>query len=156
MTDRHPLDQVPFGAAFTLLTLAADTGIISTITAAIQNFKATSMRASWGLAGLSAGDGPLLIGIADGELSLAEIEEYLEAAVTNARESPQAENALRPVQVLDTIGFRKESLWVVERILLPTFRENVGFTLFVYNTGVNMTTGAAIEIRGRLFGRWLD
>ncbi len=156
MTDKHPMEQLPFDNGITLLTLAMDTGIIAAASDQLQNYKAVSIRGSWALNGLTLGDGPLLFGIADGELTLIEISQYLQDIPTDRRNAPENERVQRAVQVLGTLGFRMETQWVRERIILPTFRENRGFTFWCLNVGQTMTTGAVILINGRMFGRWLD
>ncbi len=156
MPDKHPLDQMPVTAGFTLATLAADTGLVVTNTTAEQNYKAVSLHAVWGIDILDAADGPLLFGVADGEISLAKLEEYLEALITDSLDIPQSEQVTRPVQVLGALGHDLKTVYQKDRILLPTFRENQGFVVWVYNGGIAMTTGSSIRMTGRFFGRWLD
>ncbi len=156
MTDRHPLQQLPFDIGFTLGTLANNTGIINVPTASLQNYKAVSIHTGIGLKDLTVDDGPLLFGIQDGELTLVELEQYLEDIPSDERNAPENERVQRPVQVLGTIGFRMETQNLRERVILPTFREGRGFTFWIYNFGVAMTTGAVVVLKGRFFGRWLD
>ncbi len=157
MPDKHALDQLPTATTFTLATLATDTGMINTVATINQNYKAMSLHGAWGLSPLADGDGPLLFGLADGELSLAEIEQYIEAAVTDARNAPNTEQVARPVQVLGALGKDKATIYLQgDRIRLPTFREDKGFSWWIYNLGIAMTTGSIVENRGRFFGRWLD
>ncbi len=156
MPDKHPLDQFPTTAGFTMSTLAANTGLIQNNQSNIQNYKAVSVHECWSIVGLTADDGPFLFGIQDGELTLAELTEYLTAAPTDRRDTPQGEQVQRPVQVLGSLGFRLETVYVKERVILPTFFENRGFTHWIFNLGVTMTTGATARANGRFFGRWLD
>ncbi len=156
MTDRHPLQQLPTAESFTLGTLGNNTGLIANNSSLVQNFKSVSIHESWGLNGLAAGDGPILYGIQDGELTLAELEEYLEAAITDERDTPQAEQVQRPIQVLGSLGLRQETVFIRQKSILPTFRENRGFTHWIYNHGPAMTTGALVFVKGRFFGRWLS
>ncbi len=147
---------MPLTATFTLSTLNTNTGMIVATTAQTQNFKATSIRAAIGLAGLTeASDGPLLYGIAGSGISLAELEAYIESVPNTGQDTPATEQVSRAVQALGAIGLRRETQWIVERVLLPTFREDVGHVFWVYNVGIAMTTGAIVEVRGRYFGRWL-
>ncbi len=105
---------------------------------------------------MAAGDGPLLYGIADGILTLAEIEEYIESVPSTKRDTPAIEHVSRSVQVIGSLGKDRETEYQQTRVILPTFREDVGHIIWIYNTGPTMTTGAIINMRGRYFGRWLD
>ncbi len=156
MTDRHPMNQLPVQAAFTLGTLAALTGLIVAKADILQNFKALTLHGVWGLTSLTAGDGPLLFGIASAEWSLAEIEQYLEVIVRDQRDATNNEQAARSVQVLGALGLRLETVYQREKVILPTFREGQGWNMWVYNRGIAMTTGALVKMSGRFFGRWLD
>ncbi len=155
MTDRHPMDQLPIANSQALSTLAANTGIVNLQATQTQNYKAATLRGVVGISDLTVGDGPFLWGISQGELSLTEIEEYLESVPVNNRQVPQVEHVQRAVQVIGAIGTDLISQWVQDRILLPTFREDVGFGIWIYNQGKTMTTGAQFRMRGRFFGRWL-
>ncbi len=156
MTDRHPLDQLPTLASFTMATTAASTGLIVSAATNTQNYKAVSWHGSWGLTSLTEGDGPLLFGLADGELTLVEIEEYLESIPITKMAAPKTEHVRRAVQVWGSIGKDNLTQYLTPRVVLPTFRETRGYIFWVYNTGIAMTTGALLKIRGRFFGRWLD
>ncbi len=156
MPDKHPLDQLTVRTAFALSTLAASTGLVNSIADINQNYKAVSMHGVWSLTTLTAGDGPIMYGIADGEYSLAEIEQYLEATVVDKRDAPETEQVSRAVQVLGALGTDLQTVYSKDRVVLPTFREDKGFIAWVHNAGIAMTTGALLKFRGRFFGRWLD
>ncbi len=157
MPDKHALDQLPIDTSFTMATLAAGAGLINAVQSINQNFKAMSIHAVWGINPLADVDGPFLFGLADGELSLAEIEEYLEGQPLDARKAPEVEQVARPVQVIGGLGIDVRTTYLSgTRVRLPTFREDKGFTWWIYNTGITMTTGSFAKMRGRFFGRWLD
>ncbi len=157
MAHPHPLDQLPVVSNFTLATLNTGTGILNAIALIVQNFKAVSFHGVIGLMGLTAGDGPLLYGISQGSLTLAEVTEYLTAAPDSKTQSPAEEQVSRPVQVLGGLGGTdKTTDFIRAKVILPHFREDTGFTFWIFNIGIQMTTGATIRVRGRFFGKWID
>ncbi len=164
MPKSEPLDQVQVDHNITMGTLANDTGIVSSDANITQNYKAVSLHAVIAIRVLDAADGPILYGLCPGEVSLAEIEQYLESAPNSKRDTPEIDQVSIPVQVLGqltAVGIASTlkgnaAEWIKERILLPTFRENQGWQFWVYNAGIAMTTGSSVILRGRYFGRWLD
>ncbi len=150
------MDQLPLAISQALATLAANTGIRVVQGTQTQNYKAMSLKCVASVIGLTVGDGPFLWGLASGELTLAEIEEYLEGVPTSRRDVPAVEQVKRAVQVLGGLGPERLTEWKTEQIILPTWREGIGFSIWIYNQGPSMTTGATFKLRGRTFGRWLD
>ncbi len=156
MPNKHPLDQLPVTVDQTLGTLATKTLLSTGLATNTQNYKATSIKVGVSLTPLTDGDGPVLFGLANAEISGSEVEEYLESVPTSSRDTPAKDQVARAVQVLETLGQELQTRWVEERILLPTFREGIGFRFWVYNAGIAFTTGSFFRAQGRLFGRWLS
>ena len=157
MPDKHPLDQLTTLSTETMGTLAALTAQLSVKATLTQNYKAVSFHGVISIDGLTLGDGPILWGFAAAEISAAELEEYLEAIPVSSRDTPAKDQVQRAVQVMGAVGLNQEVVYMQgHRMLLPTFREGVGFAIWVYNAGVQMTTGAVWRERGRFFGRWLN
>ncbi len=157
MAHPHPLDQLPVTAGITVATLSLATGTIAAISLIVQNYKPVTFHGVISLTPLTDGDGPLLFGFSQGSLTLAEIEEYLEAAPDAKTQSPAVEQVQRPVQVLGALGTDMQTVFLREKIILPHFREDTGFVFWIYNAGaVVFTTGSTVKIRGRFFGRWID
>ncbi len=109
------------------------------------------------------------IGIADGDLTTAQIEEAIE---TNGPLGPNdivnAEEAMRPVWMLGTFDGRSD-VAVAEKVMLDdltggavmtksvrwTFAAVKSWNYFLYNGGTAPTTGASILIRAKSFGVWV-
>ncbi len=148
-----------------LLTLAASTGLLLTSLATIADLKFLSARINAGISGLTAGDGPWLLGVMSADLSLAELKEYLEL---NGPLSPAdivgAERASRGkvVRTLGTIApsgngtvaavtFDNKSL---SALRIP--EDAAGITPWIYNLGPAMQTGASIRMNIQYFVEWAD
>ncbi len=107
--------------------------------------------------------GPIIVGLAHGDLTAAEIEEVLESTVLSAGDIVASDVALRPV-------------WPLEMILMPdadlgnssdlvrkdsvnirwTFNDPEGWVWFVYNAGtVALVAGNGITILAKIFGMWV-
>ena len=118
------------------------------------------------IVGLTAGDGDgLLIGLADGDLSLSEIDAAIENnGPLGPNDSVSAAISMRAVWLLghgdpdgsteltfinETGGAKMTSTprW--------TFAKTKSWNLFVYNLGATITTGATVNIRAKDFGVWV-
>jgi len=119
-----------------------------------------SQRGNWG----AVGD-EVIIGIADNELSVAEIAECIDADGPLDRNDNLAnERAMRPVWTL--IDIKGKSTTVVEEVpndgmmmtfnLRWTFSNPEGWTFFGHNPlGGALTTGAVFFITAKHFGVWV-
>ncbi len=113
--------------------------------------------------GVTAGDGPLLVGLANKSLDLAQLEEFLEVqGPVEPTAVPQTERAMRGklVRKLGLMTPRGNGtvldLFVDNRSLsgLRFNEESAGWNYFVYNLGRAMTTGATWQVQADLFLRW--
>jgi len=102
-------------------------------------------------------DGSVIWGIMQGNMTLAELEEAIEADITALQGSVAGTEATkRNYQILGNLG--TDSLTVYEemtKVRLPTFQEDVGFNTFIYNIGDAQTTGSLVKLHLQFFGRWL-
>ncbi len=155
-----------------LVTLAANTGIVIsggdigiTLT---DDFRilATEYLASLQLATFVAGDGPIELYLANGDLSLADFVESIEATgPLNRNDRDLNEKVMRWSKCLGQIAFVEEN--AAGGVLLPadggvgkitprwTFSKGVGWQWFAYNTGQALTTGATVKIRAKHYGVWV-
>ncbi len=123
------------------------------------------------ISGLTSGEGDgLIIGLANGDLTVAEIKECIEAqGPLNPSDRVGNERAKRAVWLLgstdaeiDTNGFfdsDMENAGQHKIVTKPrwTFTEGVGWNWFLWNTGPSpLTTGATIEITSTNFGVWTN
>ncbi len=141
------------------------------ITAAIvlqEDFRILKSEIICIISGLTAGEGEgLVFGMANGELSAAEIEECLEAIGPLDRNDRVAhERAMRKV---DTLGVLKQpSASSTEgsfenaqggRIMTSTKRwtysDPEGYTYWIYNLGPALTTGATAQLLATHYGVWV-
>ncbi len=156
--------------SITLGTLGTDTGILMTggIGATLaEDFRMIKLLFTFWLDGgtFVAGDGPLSLWIANGDLSLAEIEEAIEVeGPLDRSDRIRTEQAERYVTQLGVITFVEGSVGmqmyprngdVGEAIIRWTFSNAKGWTFVVYNEGTALTTGGVVHMRGKAFGVWL-
>ncbi len=151
---------IPVQNAMALGTLAD--GVV--ISAALANLtqEAWMIRADllWMTRGVTSGEGPLTVGIADGELSVTEIAEAEDASPTSQSDRVARERASRPVrrvgafplaapdEVLnDGKPIRTTMKWMEAGDNEPEFyARNQG--------GATLTTGGVVEVTGTLFIAW--
>ncbi len=153
----HPLDKLIEPVSITLGTLANNTGIIGTARVLLQDFVAVSIIGGAGIdnsTDANRTNGPIIFGIMRGNLSLVQLDEFLEAGELRAS-ATNKEHTDRPVQILGAVGRGLETVWLRERMRLPTFQEDIGFNFWVWNPSAAMTTGQIFAGVFELFGRWL-
>ncbi len=114
--------------------------------------------------GITVLNGPIMFGVADGELTAAQIEAALEGTVLNASDT-DLETSMRAV-------------WPLEIFMLPdpnggtgsdplvrsgsknlrwTFHNPGGWTYWVYNmSAFALTTGSVIDVITKNFGVWVS
>ncbi len=126
-----------------------------------EEYRAISLKMVWAIKGVTAGEGPIVVGVADGDYTAAEIEEWLEATSAMARGDrlarEKADRRCRRVGVFGNEGVA-ESLNDGKAI---TTRLNwhvvEGKTIQVwgYNqSGAQLTTGANLIQNGTVRLRW--
>ncbi len=110
----------------------------------------------------------LLFGLASGSLTLAEIEEAIEAnGPISPAAGPEKEQAMRPVFLLGAMGASQDATRTESRILNEnggaqivtkprwTFTAGDSWNWFVYNQGQTMTGNAVIRITAKSWGLYL-
>ncbi len=111
--------------------------------------------------GVAAGDAPLCFGIADNELTEAEIAEVMEqSGPVDKNDNLRSERAMRPVWPLMYLGDGDEADvpqdGIYEKVLRWTFSDADGWVFFIHNdTGGALTTGAVVRFRAKHFGVWV-
>ncbi len=108
-------------------------------------------------------NGPILIGIANGKLTAAQIEEALEAVPVNSND-PALEESNRAVWPLETFmipdadAADNATIWR-KGTFNPrwTFNNPDGWQWFAYNyTSSAIVTGSIINIQAKCFGMWVS
>ena len=150
-----------------LLALANSAGIlIGTNLATLERFRIIKLEVWASITGLTTGEGTsLLFGIADGDLTLAEIE----AAIEN--NGPVGPNDSVSIAVSERLIFLlgaidretgTEAIFenqtgghMMEKNIRWTFARTKSWNFFVYNIGNILTTGASCQLRAKSFGVWV-
>ncbi len=154
------LVPVKFEAAIALGTLANDTVITSQALTLAQDFDVISTDMTIALAGLTSGEGPIDVGLADSVYSVAEIREWINAEPTREY-GVAAEQAKRRCRLFGTFSGNEteetlnDGLPIRKRMFIRGIAGQPIADLWANNnTGATLTTGAVISIQGTHWGRW--
>ncbi len=157
----NPANQVlPVEDESVLGTLANVTVLRSGLTNLSDDFWFQAADLSFTMDDHTGGEGPLVVGIAHGDLSVVEIKECLEAKPTNRGDIVTREQARRPVRVLGQFdgGAASEKLYDGQLRRYPVkmyVAEGVELNMFTFNrSGGALTTGTRIITEGYLYGTW--
>jgi len=152
-----------------LSTLASETAIKfgSSITLD-EDFRMLKAEIFAHVAGLTAGEGEgLILGIANGELSVAEIAEcFLVDGPVDRNDrvkTERAERFVKPMSALDIVLAGTEEQFhgdgggpMVTAKPRWTFSNPEGWDFFIYNNGPSaLTTGAVARLIGTYYGVWV-
>ncbi len=159
---RGRLVVLPINAQITLGTLADGSAVVANLIQSLtEDFYAISVDLAWALRGLTSGEVPIQVGIAQGDLTVAEVVEAVTAAPTGPGDIIQNERARRPVRISGQFGdvgtdqslAHGEMVRTKARFLIS---DGKSFNAWALNrSGANLTTGAVIRVTGRAYGRWL-
>ncbi len=147
-----------------LAGLTAATGIIASGPAMTRGGTIISGTITATIFSVTAGDGPILLILADKDLSLSEVEEQIElngpvspSDIVGNETSSRGRN-IRRVGLINmqgdgTLGglFLKN-----ERIRLSFNEEAAGWNWIMYNHGKTMQAGSSVRITADLFVKWKE
>ncbi len=147
--------KLPFTVTIAGGTVAAD-DVTTQVLAEIltEERRVLSIEAGYAMRGLTAGDGPVSIGVAHSDYSAAEIEESLEAVgAWDEGDKVAQEQAARLVRDIGVLT--EEETALNEGQLIKTrlnWRIATGDTLsfWIRNRGIQFTTGMEVTIQGHL------
>ncbi len=141
--------------------------VASDITLA-EDFRILKSEITAMVIGLTAGEGDgLVFGMANGELTAAEVEESLEAdGPLNRNDAVATARALRKVK---TLGFsvaapNANTVMLIQnenggRLITSkdrwTYSDPEGWDYWVYNLGSTLTTGATMQLLATHYGVWV-
>ncbi len=137
-----------------LTTLAADTGVLTGGPVMTRGGKLLSVRGSFSIKNLTAGDGPFLVGLADKGIDLTQLEAYLENdGPVTPDETAKAEIAsrgarIRTLGVLQPMGDGTTASLYLDNASLKGLKfseENAGWNSWLYNLGDALTTGSSLR-----------
>ncbi len=126
-----------------------------------QDFHLVSVDVVAQLVGLTPGEGPILLGWADNDLSATEVEESIDAVPVSQSDYINIERSRRPVRSI--ASFQGE---LADEVLNDgkAFRVKVNrtfhhdqsdFSFFVMQqSGGSLTTGAAVILNCKFYGYW--
>lgn len=147
---------LPLGTLLTKDTIAG-----TLIVASDTEYRLLNVNASWTWDSIqNAGEGPIMVGIAAGDYSLAEIEEAIESfgsvSIGNRIEQEHAQRLVRQVAVLDeVIQTANDGLSIKVKL---NWKVPIGKTvqLFAYNmSGATIATGSAVLVMGTALVKFL-
>ncbi len=152
-----------------LAALGAGTGIIiGTKLALTDDFRMLKAQNQAIVDGLTTAEGEgLLLGLADGDLSIAEIEEAIEAnGPVDANDVVIGNTAMRPVWILGVLRKETAALWgrffdavtgapSVTAKPRWTFSSTKSWNWFVYNQGIALQAGSSAKMTSKTWGVWV-
>ncbi len=152
-----------------LTTIGGQVAKVVGALAITKDFRLLKLEIAAHVVGLTAGEGRgLTLFLADGELTVAEIKECLEAdGPLDRNDNSKSERAERPVWVLAQLDIKditqvngtflnKNGGSIIEAKPRWTFSEAKGYTLGIYNnTSFTLTTGASMQLLSTAFGVWV-
>ncbi len=151
-----------------LTTLAVNTAIfIGTKLVTLERYRMIKLELTAGINGVTSNEGSnLVIGICDGDLSLAEIEAAIEGAgPLGPNDSVQEAISERYVKMLGSTNHMEadvEAMFlnkmggpIIEETIRWTFARTKSWNYFVYNMGSALASGSLVSIRVKSFGVWV-
>ncbi len=139
-----------------LSTLATVTAIKSTLLAAPvgSSYRVASVKATWSLVPFTEGDGPILLGIAHGDYTIAEIKEFIEAtSAIDLGDKIAQERARRLIRIVGTVSSVANSTLNDGKMITTKLNWKItqgkALSFFTYNDGgASMTTGSFAKVNG--------
>ncbi len=119
-----------------------------------------SAKLTWSLFGHTPNEGPLQVGIATDDLSVAEIGEALDASPSSRSDQVAFEQAGRMVRLAGVFDGQVADEKLNEGRLLKTklgfaVANNNDAVFFVRNlSGATLTTGSSVRVNGHLIVKW--
>lgn len=153
---------LPVSESMALGTLADATALAAAIvTLGDAGFYLHAVKGTWTLRGATATEGPITVGVAHGDYTVAEIKEWEDASPTDPDDRVTIEQSRRLCRKVGAFSVLSvsEVLKNGEEIKTPC-RFSVGHTktinMFAVNkSGSQLTTGAVVRFDGHLIGRWI-
>ncbi len=151
---------LPVNGVLSLGTLANATALAGALTVITDDFWFQSGDLSWTLDGMTAGEGPIYVGLSNGDLSVSEIKESINAIPTSRSDIINRERARRPIRrvgqfsVVDT-GEKLFDGRTERQTIKMYVAEATQLNFFAFNqSGASLTTGGVLSVYGTLYGNW--
>ncbi len=146
-----------------LSTLASDALLTITLTGLAQDFYCQSVDTLWALRDGTVDEGPISVGFANGDLSVTEIVESLDANPISQSDIIAQERTRRPVRYAGQFPSGEQGgsdLVLNDGKMMRTklgimLNEGVELVGWIRNeTGAVLAGGAVVECRGKIYGYW--
>ncbi len=141
-----------------LLTLASDTASTQTLTGTSSNaYRAMTAKNTWTLSEFTAGEGPIQVGYAHSDYTVAEIKECIESQGSVEQNDKVAqERANRLVRTVGTFGSEANSQLNDGKPIKTRLNWLIGIgesvVMFAWNEGTAaLTTGSHVNLGGDLW-----
>ncbi len=144
-------------------TVQSSTLVTTAMLAAGDNeYRLLSLNGYWSIRGATAGEGPIICGVAHSDYSIAEIEEFLENETQLTRGDVIAtreigKRLVRRIGQFSVIGTDEvlnDGLPVKVRLNWPMSEDSVP-AIWAYNfSGAQLTTGAVVSFTGKMTIAW--
>ncbi len=151
---------IPINGEVALGTLADNTVIDAAIVTLGEDFYAISADLYLSKVNHTPGEGPLLVGLNHGDLSVTEIKEKLVANVQDPDDIIANEQSRRPVRAAGQFpGIAADEVLRNGEPVRTRLKFSIGdahtLNIFAFNRSAGpLTTGTIIKVTGTLFGRW--
>ncbi len=126
-----------------------------------QGVRISKMKAACMISGITTGDGPLVIGLCNVDLSVAEIAEAFDADPQKELDTPASEQVMREIFPIWAQGKQSQQgadIWPYRSIRYPwkNVIEGNGLAWFVVNHDASaLQTGGIVNIESVTIGEWL-
>ncbi len=163
VTANKAFQALPVNASLALSTLATETALTVALSALADDFYVISADLTWTIRDLTGGEDPIHVGLANGDLSVAEIKEAINAAPTSRSDIVAREHARRPIRRIGSFVSGSANLFgnylndgkPIRTKVKMYLAEGVELNAFAFNaSGAALTTGAVMRVYGTLYGRW--
>lgn len=146
-----------------VLSTLADAGVIKAQLSAlgVTRFKVVSADLMWTIGGLTALEGPIVVGITSSDLSAAEVKESLDANPTSQSDIIAIEQGKRPVRRSGVFhGLNTDEVLnngrPIRTKMVTILDEGKELEAWARNTsGATLTTGATVHCFGTMYGYWI-
>lgn len=122
-----------------------------------EDFRLLKVEGAIDIQGLAAGE-MCVVGLADGQLTAAEIQECLAAFPVNPNDYPAIERSHRPVFLLGyAAGIKNDghNLVEFEKTIRWTFSNPDGWMFFLFNPGANHAGALTYILLSKAYGVWV-
>ncbi len=156
---RYSLKRIRITPERTLTTLGSDTALIATISGTGDlSYRAVTVKGVWTMLGLTSGEGPVTVGYAHSDYTVAEIKECLEAQLSiNQGNKIENERANRLVRIVGSFAANlalNDGRPIKTRLnWLISVSDSVNMFAFNEDTAA-LTTGAVVNLQGDMWVKY--